>query len=194
MEIPQNRQYLMRMEEEIKLKKKEIAPKEFTDRMEEILEITLKKEYLHSKEIFLSREEEVLSYRIFMEQEESNTLYGEVIKKRLQFYRERGIKTFLTDYEFLLTGYCSYLGNKKEYEESNRLCEELIPISLSMGRIVMIAQNLYNLIWNNWQEYPGLDKEMQCKDLYYCIYLSRIEKDRGAELFFRKKLKKEYEK
>lgn len=194
MEILQNRQYLRQMEEEIKLKKKEISPKEFSDRMEEILEITLKKEYLYSEEIFLSREEEALSYRIFMEQEESNTLYGEVIKKCLQFYRERGIKTFLTNYEFLLTWYCSYLGNRKEYEESNRLCEELIPISLSIGRIVMTAQNLYNLIWNNWQEYPGLDKEMQCKDLYYCIYLSRIEKDRGAELFFRKKLKKEYEK
>ena len=193
MEIPQNRQYLMRMEEEIKLKKKEIAPKEFTDRMEEILEITLKKEYLHSKEIFLSREEEVLSYRIFMEQEESNTLYGEVIKKRLQFYRERGIKTFLTDYEFLLTGYCSYLGNKKEYEESNRLCEELILTCLKTGRVAALEAHLYNLLWNKWKEYPGIDKERGKRDLYYCIYLTRIGRNEMGEKFFEKEITKEYQ-
>lgn len=193
MEIPQNRQYLMRMEEEIKLKKKETSLKEFTDRMKEILEITLKKEYLHSEEIFLSREEEVLSYRIFMEQEEGNTLYGEVIKKRLKFYKKRGIKTFLTDYEFLLTGYCSCLGNRKEYEESNRLCEELIITCLKTGRVAALEAHLYNLLWNKRKEYPSIDKEREKRDLYYCIYLTRIGRNEMGEKFFEKELTKEYQ-
>lgn len=192
-DIPENRLYLMQVETELKFTKGELSHVEFVGEMKKILNMSVNPEHLFNKdEIYLSRGEETIISRIMMEDKGDDESYRKIIEKQLEFYEHKNILSFIADYAFILTGYCSYLGDRGKYGESNRYCTKLIYVLLRCRRTVSMAANLYNLIWNAWEEHPNQNKENQKKDLLYCIYLSCIADQGKHRRFLEEQYKEKY--
>ena len=91
-----------------------------------------------------------------------------------------------------MTSVISYLGNKKEYDISDKFSSDTIKKSLEYRRQMNLAEFRYNNIWNYQQrklEGKPVEKELQVKEeLGKCISLSKFDRKEKFIKFFKKML------
>ena len=109
------------------------------------------------------------------------------------FCKENDLGGHIRKYEFLLTSIISYLGNIGDYEKSDELSKKLMKKSLQYRREGILAETIYNNLWN-YQQRLREGKEIERvyeekKEIEKYILLSKFGKMDMLLKFFEQKLK-----
>ena len=196
LDIPQNKQFVAYSRCLLQLVKREISQEEFISKLIEIIEYTIPIDYImKAGDVFLSQEEYTYIRAISMHAEK------EIAAKCMEIIRgfctkEEVASGHIGKYEFLMTSVMSYLGNVGEYEESDIFSTNLARLSLTFRRSYVLAETLYNNLWNKQTAMSKIDKSEDEGDeriIKNCIWLSKYNKNEKATLFFEKILE-EYRK
>ena len=190
-DIPQNKQFIMESYHLLNFRQKQITKEEFVKRMIETIEYTIPLESIISKEKkFLSRDESTIIYNIGMRIDDHDNAYVTTVRELCKQYEEYiGMYSHIRRYEFLMSGIISYLGNKREYEDSNNLSNRLLKKCLICRRSHVLPNTLYNNLWNNQQRLLcNREDAIYQQVLKRCIILSRINKNENLANFFEHKL------
>lgn len=195
MNIPGNRQALMRRDALLHWKRGELDNDRYCGLMREILEITLPLDaVLKEGDKYLTYAEQtcVLSmmqgmdrtgkeFRICMERLEE--MYRSVLANGLQ-------EAFAGLYELMMSFVASELGNMGEYDRSDQYSAIIASGCLRFRRLGALTDSLYNRCWNHTQrrrQNIPLDMPLnEKKELHTCMVLSRMNNHKKDELFFRK--------
>ncbi len=191
MDIPENKQYFLEAEASLDWMEGKITRKEFIVREEEALRCTLKVKRLYNLDEVYLTEMEMLCIRKRIQGIEQ----GEKEKRihfLLNFLEWCEKKSTLSDcismYEFTIVCLVSELGNIGEYELSNNLSEKALIESLRQKRIWIIADCLYNIMWNENEQQERieqpLNKKIMTERLQQCILLSHFCKQILDEKFY----------
>lgn len=191
LDIPQNKQFVMYHRYLLKLQKKSISKEEFINKLIEIIEYTIPMDCIMKEgERFLSQEEYTYIRGIGMRiGKEMAASYMSIIAKFCK--KEEPASGHMKKYEFLMTSVMSYLGNIGEYEESDRLSTQLARQSLTYRRSYVLAETMYNNLWNKQnamiEEEKSIDEDYK-KIIKNCILLGEYNKNEKEKPFFEKKL------
>lgn len=191
LDIPQNKQFVVYSRYLLRLVKKEISQDKFIDKLIEIIEYTIPLNYvMKSGEKFMSREEYTYIRAIGMRAEkEMAAKYMGIVRGLCA--KEEVASGHMKKYEFLMTSVISYIGNIGEYEESDRLSTQLARQSLTYRRSYVLAETMYNNLWNRQNEMrekdENKDKEYE-KIIKDCIMLSEYNKNVKFIMFFKETL------
>lgn len=189
MNIPQNRQAIERNYLLYQLKKKLINKEEFVEQLVKILEYTVpSKALFDSKELFLSSEEKDCISSIATRNPVSDNKYMQVISNICEQYEKEGLRIHTKWYEFLADGLYSYFGNLGMYTKSNEISEKLMKICLINRRANMIDKNIYNKLWNSWQQNMDESEIKSKENLERCIEMCELMKKENYRQFYKKKL------
>ena len=188
MDIPQNKQFIMSSYHMLNLKIGSSQKEEFIKKMINTIEYTIPLEYiLTQEEKFLSREESTLIYNIGMRIEgmEEN-IYMKIIREMCERYKNYiGVDFHIRRYEFSMAGVISHLGNIGNYKESDKLSKSLLEKSLRYRRAYILANSLYNNLWNHQQQFfDTRENEIKKSIIRKCIVLSRFNKKDNLVKFF----------
>ena len=191
LDIPQNKQFVVYSRYLLKLVKKEISKDEFIDKLTEIIEYTIPLNYvMKSGDKFLSQEEYTYIRAIGMCAEKEMAAKCMGIIHRL-CTEEEVASGHIGKHEFLMTSVISYLGNIGEYEESDLLSTKLARLSLTYRRSYVLAETMYNNLWNKQntmtEDEKSIDEEYK-KIIKNCILLGKYNKNEKEKKFFEKKL------
>jgi len=191
LDIPQNKQFVVYSRYLLKLVKKEISKDEFIDKLTEIIEYTIPLNYvMKSGDKFLSQEEYTYIRAIGMraEKEKATKCMGIIYRLCTE---EEVASGHIGKHEFLMTSVISYLGNIGEYEESDLLSTKLARQSLAYRRSYVLAETMYNNLWNKQntmtEDEKSIDEEYK-KIIKNCILLGKYNKNEKEKKFFEKKL------
>lgn len=186
-DIPQNEQFLKYYDCLLELEKKEISKEEAIRKMIKMIEYTIPLDSIVKQgEKFLSQEEYTYIRAIGIRSEKE--LAARCMQTILGYCIEEKIASGHTKkYEFLMSSVISYLGNIGEYEESNRLSIRLAKQSLIYRRSYVLAETIYNNLWNKQMAMGESSKNE--KVLKSCISLSEYNKARRDSMFFEDALK-----
>lgn len=195
MDIPSNRQTLMREHLLLRWRKKELGNDSFCRSMQEILELTLPFEaFLKEGEKYLTYQEHRCIHSMLQGMERSSEAFGTAIERFEDMYRP--IKdnelqdAFSGIYDFIMNLVASELGNKGEFDRSDQYSDITIAGCLRFRRLGELTNSLYNRCWNYTErkrrDIPtGIHLDVK-KELHRCILLSRLDKQKNNEAFFRK--------
>ncbi|MBR5566281.1 MAG: hypothetical protein IKW08_09020 [Roseburia sp.] len=196
LDIPQNKQFVMYHRYLLKLQKKSVSKEEFINKLIEIIEYTIPMDSIMKEgERFLSHEEYTYIRGIGMRAEKEMAAKCMGIIRGLCTEKEVA-SGHIGKYEFLITSVISYLGNIGEYEESDRLSTMLARLSLTYRRSYVLAETLYNNLWNKQTAMSEIDKSEDEGDesiIKNCVWLSKYNKNEKLITFFEKNLE-EHEK
>ena len=122
--------------------------------------------------------------------DDHDNAYVTTVRELCKQYEEYiGMYSHIRRYEFLMSGIISYLGNKREYEDSNNLSNRLLKKCLICRRSHVLPNTLYNNLWNNQQRLLcNREDAIYQQVLKRCIILSRINKNENLANFFEHKL------
>lgn len=195
LDIPQNKQFVAYSRCLLQLVRKDISQDEFINKLIEIIEYTIPMDYIMKDSVkFLSSEEYTYIRAIGMRAEKGMaTKCMEIIRGLCT--KEEVASGHIGKHEFLMASIISYLGNIGKYEESDMLSTNLARKSLTYRRSYVLAETLYNNLWNKQSamtEEKSKDEEYE-KIIEECIWLSKYNKNEKAIIFFEKTLE-EYRK
>ena len=197
MDIPSNRQALMRREALLRWKKRELENDDYCRLMCEILELTL------PFEAFLKEGEKYLTYaeqeciRSMLQGMRKDEDIMQICVKRFEDISlpiiDRELQgAFAGILEFIMNFVGSELGNRGEYDRSDQYSEIIIQGCLKFRRMGALTTSLYNRCWNHTErkrrDIPTSIPLDEKKELYKCILFSRLDKQKNNEVFFRKML------
>lgn len=194
MEIPENKQYFLETEASLDWMENKITKKEFAAREEEALRCTLKVKRLYDLEEVYLTEMEMLCIR-----KRIQGLEGREKEKCIDFllgflawYEKKStLSDCISMYEFAIVCLVSELGNIGNYELSKNLGKKALRESLMQKRIWIIADCLYNIMWNEneQQEHTEqpLNKKIMTETLQQCILLSHFCRQTLDEKFYHDK-------
>lgn len=191
MEIPSNAQVVARNELYNQYIHGKYSEREYIDKMKRVLECTVpykmavgkREKYLTNEEIACLQNITLETGWIFPEMDECVSALIRVCENTK--YSENYIRI----YEYLMVALSSHLGDKGEYEYSNRIKHNVISMSLKTRRMKAIDNATYGIIWNDEQlRMQGLEMDLQSKQkkIMRCIQMSDLSKQ-----FFRKKMYEE---
>ena len=92
--------------------------------------------------------------------------------------------------EFVLERFASALGDAGRYKESSSISDLLLKECLTHYRMKILANLIYNRIWNN-QQVGIIDKQNVIKGLERCVILSNILRKYNVSAFFQNKIDKQ---
>ena len=197
MDIRSNRQALMRRDVLLRWHKGEFGNDRYCRQMCEILEMTIPfDDFLKEGEKYLTYEEQTCIQnmlqgfdgdreivQICMKRFEN--IYWSIIDNELQ-------EAFAGVFELIMSFVGSELGNRGEYDRSDQFSEVITQGCLRFRRLGGLSDSLYNRWWNyaerkrkNILTNEPLDAE---KELYTCVLLSRLSRQKDGEIFFKRKL------
>jgi len=190
MDIPQNKQFILSSYYSLDLIKKQISKEQYIAKMMGIVQYTLPWELLiKDGEKFLSQEEYTYIRNIGMSEDK------EMARECMSIIREiceRELNGYIRKKEFLLTGIISYLGNIEEYVESDRLSTKMIRESLARRRAYILADSVYNNLWNYQQRVTDRRasdyRHKMERELKKCIALAKYNKKEILIKFFQQTL------
>lgn len=195
MDIPQNKQFIRSSYYLLELKTKKLSKMEFIEKMVEIIEYTIPLENaMKQGKKYLSREERTYMYNIGMRADTTKeNPYLSIVREICeQDESTDGLIGHISKYEFLMTGVISYLGNIGAYDSSDELNTRLTNASLVYRRSGILAETLYNNLWNDQQrllQNLSVSREYNPeKELKKCILLSKYNKMDKLIHFFEQKL------
>lgn len=191
MDIPENKQYFLETEASLDWMEGKITKKEFAAREEEALRCTLKVKKLYNlKEVYLT-EMEMLCIRKRIQGIEGREKEKciDFLLSFLEWYEKKStLSDCISMYEFVIVCLVSELGNMGEYELSKNLGKKALRESLMQKRIWIIADCLYNIMWNEneQREHIGqpLNKKIMTETLQQCILLSHFCRQTLDEKFY----------
>lgn len=198
LDIPHNRQTLMRENLLSRWKNREMESDAFCRSMREVLELTLPFEaFLKEGEKYLTYREQSCIHSMLQGMDRDSAEFWTTIKRFEDMYRPI-VDSELQDsysgiYGFIMNLIASELGNKGEFDRSDQYSDTTTVGCLRFRRLGELTNSLYNRCWNHAERRrrgipasPSLDEK---KELYKCFLLSRLDKHKNDETFFRKMLK-----
>ena len=196
MDIPQNKQFIKNSYCSLRLQLRKISKEEYMKEMLEALEYTIPLEYvMMSGKKFLSREERTYIHNIGINigAVKDNPYMLVIANICKENDLENDLGGHIRKYEFLLTSIISYLGNIGDYEKSDELSKKLMKKSLQYRREGILAETMYNNLWN-YQQRLREGKEIERvyeekKEIEKYILLSKFGKMDMLLKFFEQKLK-----
>lgn len=194
MSIPHNRQEVMRLETIMSFKKGIIGKNELFESTKKALEYTLSLEALEkSGKKYLTRNEILFVYDFaFKTMGEFQEISLRIVK---EYCDEKVENSIVSDticvLEIVASVMASYLGDVGSYSDSNKWSNVLLKECLINRRMGVLADVLYNKIWNYQQQSSinHLDKEYVKHSLSRCVLLCKIAKEYNWQAFFQNKEK-----
>lgn len=195
---PVNRQTLQRYEALCQWQAGKISKEEYKYRMLQALECTISRKKLFDMEAFYLSAGELLcihNLTLAMTWKEDSDLekyLGLLQKECARIEEHQGIYAQIKFYELWIHHLTSCLGNRGDYEASDKISLRSQKYSLALRRLNMSYMHLYNFVWNQEQKY---------KELYYsgnerkeiinaCIILCAICRDDVSKAHFMRKLER----
>ena len=198
-EIPGNKQTLMRLKllnqwHKKKKNKEELDRKYFVEELKKILEDTVPYEiavasgekYLTQNEIFCLQNIMIRANDTFEEKEQCTSVLYEL------FDRQRRLEECFEAYELVMGTIASDLGNKGEYDLSDKIGLKILMGGLLYRRLGWICSELYDLHWNDVQRTKnqhqvkrGADTK---KEILKCIYFCEMSGDLHHLPFYKRVL------
>ena len=196
MDIPQNKQFIKNSYCALRLQLRKISKEQYMKEMLEALEYTIPLEYVMKPgKQFLSREERTYIHNIGINigAVKDNPYMLVIANICKENDLENDLGGHIRKYEFLLTSIISYLGNIGDYEKSDELSKKLMKKSLQYRREGILAETMYNNLWN-YQQRLREGKEIERvyeekKEIEKYILLSKFGKMDMLLKFFEQKLK-----
>ena len=167
MDIPQNKQFIKNSYCALRLQLRKISKEQYMKEMLEALEYTIPLEYVMKPgKKFLSREERTYIHNIGINigAVKDNPYMLVIANICKENDLENDLGGHIRKYEFLLTSIISYLGNIGDYEKSDELSKKLMKKSLQYRREGILAETMYNNLWN-YQQRLREGKEIQGSEL-----------------------------
>ena len=196
MDIPQNKQFIKNSYCALRLQLRKISKEQYMKEMLEALEYTIPLEYVMKPgKKFLSREERTYIHNIGINigAVKDNPYMLVIANICKENDLENDLGGHIRKYEFLLTSIISYLGNIGDYEKADELSKKLMKKSLQYRREGILAETMYNNLWN-YQQRLREGKEIERvyeekKEIEKYILLSKFGKMDMLLKFFEQKLK-----
>ena len=196
MDIPQNKQFIKNSYCALRLQLRKISKEQYMKEMLEAVEYTIPLEYVMKPgKKFLSREERTYIHNIGINigAVKDNPYMLVIANICKENDLENDLGGHIRKYEFLLTSIISYLGNIGDYEKSDELSKKLMKKSLQYRREGILAETMYNNLWN-YQQRLREGKEIERvyeekKEIEKYILLSKFGKMDMLLKFFEQKLK-----
>lgn len=197
MDIPSNRQALMRRDLLLRWEKKQLEQDEYYRMMREILELTLPFEaFLKEGEKYLTYAEQECIQSLMHGMKKSGEEFWICMERFEEMYRsvidDEQLEAFAGIYELIINLVASELGNNGEFDRSDQYSDIIISGCLRSRRLGALSYSLYNRCWNHTErkqkDIPTSIHLDEKKELYHCIILSRLDKRKNDEVFFRKML------
>ncbi len=182
MDIPQNKQFVMHSTCMMRFVNKELEKEKLVEKIIEAIEYTIPIScILKPGEKFLSQEEItcIRNIGIFAHTEKENPYIQAIREICEQEEKKSEWGICMRKYEYLMTSVISYLGNIGEYDTSNELSMKLMEKSLRHRRTGVLAEMLYNNLWNENQREKGqLMQSIRGKEvLGKCMALGKFNKN-----------------
>ena len=194
MGISHNRQEISRLNGMLRHRSKQIGDDEFYQSCKNALEYTLPMEALEKdcKKHFSRNElNNLFDFAFETKGDISEKCLNVLYEKYGKIRRSDGVDASqLCVYEYITASLESFLGNYERYEESNEISRIMLKECLFHRRMGVIADNLYNLIWNYQQTESSefINVRFINKQLNKCWILSKVNKKSYREAFFRDKM------
>lgn len=197
MDIPSNRQALMRRDLLLRWEKKQLERDEYYRMMREILELTLPFEaFLKEGEKYLTYAEQECIHSLMLGMKKSGEEFWICMERFEEMYRsvidDEQLEAFAGIYELIINLVASELGNNGEFDRSDQYSDIITSGCLRSRRLGALSHSLYNRCWNHTErkqkDIPTSIHLDEKKELYQCIVLSRLDKRKNNEVFFIKML------
>ncbi|MBQ7954217.1 MAG: helix-turn-helix transcriptional regulator [Lachnospiraceae bacterium] len=197
LEIPMNRQTLMRIEVLNQKQTEQISKEEFLEKIREVLEYTMPYEAAVSEKSGYMTEEEVgCIHNMVSNMNWDNPELQKCLTTLRRCYtglREEGfIGAYINSYELVMSGVASQLGNKGEYDTASDISKTILSECLKWNRITFIPGSLYDLTWNYEQKekehIPVEEKRNVFRDINLCVIYSRFGRRKFMERSYKRKL------
>lgn len=197
MEIPCNRQVLMRMEVILKKKRGELNEEEYFRQLRMALELTLPYEaFLKEGEKYLTYEEQCCVQNMMQVMDKSSEEYLTCMKRFEEIYQPYEnnllIATVSSMYEFIMESVGSEWGNLGDYDRADKYNRIIVIECLRFRRLHSTAAGLYDRWWNYAERKRRgvpVEKILNGKEeLTRCLVFSILDKQIYYEPFYRKKL------
>ena len=198
MDIVQNRQVVEYLRILLDSLTKKLTQEESVERLIEVLELTvpIEKCFKLKEWYFTVEETTILNTIAAMYNGKRKNKYEELLMKYFaQSLSDNGIVSRPDIYEIVATGFANHLGDKGEYDASDKIADEVITNCLKMRRMRSIVRNLYFKCWNKYNVDDGNALRTEAPEVHFmmnrCIKLSRIIRHKKLEEFFVAMLKNE---
>lgn len=199
LEIPSNRQVLIRCETLIERQKGNITVEEYVEQVKDALECTIPYEVVcNSEEKYLTNEEITCIQNILGEVKRDDSESRQAIAILYDLYSQyddESIGPNISMYEFVMSLIASRLGDWGEYKRSNEISKKIIVECLYFCRMNMLHSEIYNMLWNNEQQWKrDIPPKFKCNvtfELNKCAAISNLCRNNHDENFYKKKLKEQ---
>lgn len=195
MENPINRQYIDRIEVNLKLRQGKITKSAAKECFKRILEYTIPFEVaIKSGEKYLTNAEIacILSIAVYTEMSNVNSSLESLIDLCNQMEKDEGISEHIAIWESVMTNVASIYGNIGEYDKSDKLSLRNMKESVYCYRTNMLELNIYSMIWNNSRLIKeNIPKNQGYKQNLYlkrCIALCQLSKNVAREKMIKGKM------
>lgn len=197
MDIPSNRQVMMRQKTISCWHSGEINQDEYLSRMRAVLELTLSCQAFYTEgEKYLTHEEQICIQNMMHAMDEASDEYA-ACAQRLEAlylpYSENELMGAVANmYEFVMDTIGNWRRNRGEFERSDQYNTAILLECLRFRRLEMIDKSLYGRLWNNnarkKQGIPINETLDGMEELTRCILFSQLSKQQHHEQFLRDKL------
>lgn len=195
MEIPSNRQFLMRKDIINQYNCGLISREEYANKMKEALECTVPykqvvlpgRKYLTNEEIACIQNMASVNVHKPCDRAECISILRDICKQPK--YPENYLRMF----EFIMASVAGYLGNKGDYDESNKIEHMMIKLLLTNRKGGGLHEALYEILWNNIQKTKIVSaivegKEYNRKVLEKCVSMSALCHNTFKEKIYKEKM------
>ena len=187
LDIPVNRQYIIRTESCIEYDLGLIDKQQHIEDIIQALECTIPYEKIvYGDELFMTQEESMCINSIFScgssDFDSKKTEFIEYVYKNCSDINHEWM------YDVFMSNIASWCGNGGDYDTSDRLSREFIKNCLMKGRLNLVDVNFYNMAWNVKKkgDCDGKDNDYREFILYAYFISSFCKMDNYKELYFKK--------
>ena len=187
LDIPVNRQYIIRTESCIEYDLGLIDKQQHIEDIIQALECTIPYEKrVYGDELFMTQEESMCINSIF------SCGSSDFDRKKIEFieyvYKNYSDINHEWMYDVFMSNIASWCGNEGDYDTSDRLSRELIKNCLIKGRLNLVDANFYNMAWNMKMRGDCAEKDNDYREyVLFAYYISSFcKKDNYKQLYSRK--------
>lgn len=190
MELPYNKQEMMRMENYLLYNDGRISICQFIEGVTKALEYTVNLPVLiNNSKKYLTMVEMICIYDLaFSVETENSKGCIKIIEEMCNNAMRKGIDTAkIALHVLLMERFASKLGDEKKYQESSEMSDKIMKECLMHYRMEEMSNLFYNKVWNYQQE--GIwNSSLILQKLQKCVILSQIAKKYNTAAFFQRKV------
>ena len=182
LEIPVNRQVLLRKEIMCQYIYGLITKEEYFSGIKNALECTIPyKKVIKEGEKYLTNEELSCIQNFILIQEQASDEMKKCSSVLIEYYEKMPYpENYLRMYQYVMAIMASYLGNVGDYATSDIICKKVIGLLLINRRSGGIHEALYTLLWNyekRCNKQTCIGREKLVYELERCIHIGEITKN-----------------